>query len=89
MDTDYTEFDERQAGKADTKAAEKIEVEGAGEESGKLREAFENDKGILPREWLQEPQFSARCEVCGREGVDVHACDMCGANGTNSQKSVA
>jgi hypothetical protein len=78
----------------------KMEVEGAGEESGKFTEtageesgkfteACENDKGILPKEWLQEPQFSAVCEVCGREGVDVHSCDMCGANGTNSQKSVA
>jgi hypothetical protein len=80
---------------ADTTAAEKtekigkMEVVGAGEECGKFREACENDKGILPKEWLQEPQFSAVCEVCGREGVDVHSCDMCGANGKNSQKSVA
>ena len=86
---------ERSRPVADTTAAEKtekigkMEVEGAGEESGKFTEACENDKGILPKEWLQEPQFSAVCEVCGREGVDVHSCDMCGANGTNSQKSVA
>jgi hypothetical protein len=77
---------------ADTTAAEKIEkvakmeVEGAGEESGKLREACEEDEGILPKEWLQEPQFSTVCEVCGREGVDVHSCDMCGANGTSIKK---